>query len=118
MAIGSVKKVRFYANSVKSGQKLHMMLGHQTALAKLTFFKSSSSQTGTQPTPVPVSYLLVLDFSADCAYQYVEELSEDASVWALMMFDVPVTSPLVRFEECMKKLQGCTVGLVSCGRTA
>lgn len=38
VAIASVRKVRFFAGSVKSGSKIHIIVGHHVAMAKLIFF--------------------------------------------------------------------------------
>lgn len=44
MAIASVRKIRFYAGPVSSGSKLHVIMGHQVAMARLTFFKSNQNK--------------------------------------------------------------------------
>ena len=38
VVVAQVEKVRFYANSIPSGTRMHIMLGHATAMAELDFF--------------------------------------------------------------------------------
>ncbi|KAL4534591.1 hypothetical protein Ndes2526A_g05477 [Nannochloris sp. 'desiccata'] len=46
-AVVQVEKVRFYPGLVKSGSKMHVIVGHQTVMAKILFFGTPRSRGST-----------------------------------------------------------------------
>ena len=90
-AILAVDKVRFYPGDVKSQSKMHVIVGHQTVMAKLTFFgqpplMNQHALSSSSSSPASLSSSLksamndlsvstsnpAFDFSAE--YLYQEEL--------------------------------------------
>lgn len=121
-AILQVHKVRFYQGHLRSSVKLHIISGHQTVMATLTFF-GGSSQARTEPMGLPSQGGLAQlslnnnktpDFDLSSEYLYQDELEwpgpEQSSQpgenggsshhgatalwWAYVRFDEPITAPL------------------------
>jgi selenocysteine-specific elongation factor len=75
-AVASVHKIRFYTGTVATRSKYHISLGHETLLAKITFF--------TGPSP----------FDTQNLFQYQDELQAEGSTgtyYVLLEFERPVT---------------------------
>ncbi len=82
-AVVAAEKVRFYPGEVRSGAKMHVIVGHQTVMAKVTFFGTprSDAANGGGTAAAATAQLSALslaeragafDFGAE--YLYQEEL--------------------------------------------
>lgn len=105
-AVISVRKIGYFKGSLATRAKFHITMGHETVMAKVTFFGlpplgASGSTSDTRPPPsAPCS--LETAFSFDREYVYQEEYltsqgeaasGSDPEQWALLEFDRPVTCP-------------------------
>lgn len=97
-AVISTKKIGYFKGSLSTRAKFHITVGHETVMAKVTFF---GLPPDTTPTPSEPS-LLESPFSFDREYfyqdEYVSRQKEGASgpdpeQWALLEFERPVTCP-------------------------
>lgn len=80
-AVVHVEKVRFYPGIVKSGSKMHVIVGHQTVMAKFLFFgtpRGSGDSTGQDPKIESIESLSIstknntsgaFDYSKEYLYQ-------------------------------------------------
>lgn len=76
-AVVAAEKVRFYPGEVHSGAKMHVIVGHQTVMAKVTFFGTPRGSGAAAATAQLAALSLAeragaFDFSAE--YMYQEEL--------------------------------------------
>lgn len=105
-AVISVRKIGYFKGSLATRAKFHITMGHETVMAKVTFFgppplgASGSASDTTPPPSAPCS--LETAFSFDREYVYQEEYftsqgeassGSDPEQWALLEFDRPVTCP-------------------------
>lgn len=97
-AIISTKKIGYFKGSLATRAKFHITVGHETVMAKVTFF---GLPPDTTPTPSePSSLESPISFDREYFYQdeYVSRQKEGASgpdpeQWALLEFERPVTCP-------------------------
>ena len=79
-----VEKVRFYKEDVKTGQQMHVSIGHDTFQATCTFFTSQPSSSSTTPT--------ALTFDPALAYLNLPALPSEPAM-ALLTFPHPIALP-------------------------
>lgn len=90
----SVRKISYFKGSLATRAKFHITLGHDTVMAKVTFFGLPPPEAGvpTPPEPSPLD----APFSLERDYVYQEEYGgggAGADQWALLEFERPVTCP-------------------------
>uniref|UniRef100_A0A3B5MXY9 Selenocysteine-specific elongation factor n=1 Tax=Xiphophorus couchianus TaxID=32473 RepID=A0A3B5MXY9_9TELE len=98
-AIISTRKIGYFKGSLATRAKFHITVGHETVMAKVTFFGLPPADT--KPTPSePSSLETPFTFEREYSYQdeYVSRQKEAASgpdpeQWALLEFERPVTCP-------------------------
>lgn len=95
-AVVSVRKISYFKGSLATRAKFHITLGHDTLMAKVTFFGLPPPEPGT-PQPLE-PHPLDAPFALDRDYVYQEEYGEsgggaEAEQWALLEFERPVTCP-------------------------
>lgn len=105
-AVISVRKIDYFKGSLATRAKFHITVGHETVLARVTFFGlppvgASEPPSDTRPPPSqPCS--LETPFTFDREYFYQDEYSTgrgeassgpDPEQWALLEFERPVTCP-------------------------
>ncbi|XP_014240296.1 selenocysteine-specific elongation factor [Cimex lectularius] len=75
-----MKKVTYYRNTISSGSKYHVSIGHETVIAKLTLFLELSEKA---------------EFNLDKDYLFLDEYndSEQRVCYALLQFEHSVLSP-------------------------
>jgi selenocysteine-specific elongation factor len=114
--LAKVEKIPYHKHSCPTGGKFHITIGHETVMAKASFFGQSQKQEGTEQ--------ISKGFSYDFEYPYLEELTRPLAVndtppssksgavggveakplgtedvmlqstqWALLEFEHPVTCP-------------------------
>lgn len=105
-AVISVRKIGYFKGSLSTRAKFHITVGHETVMAKVTFFGlppagASEPPPDSKPPPSePCS--LETPFTFDKEYFYQDEyvtgqgegsLGPDPEQWALLEFERPVTCP-------------------------
>lgn len=105
-AVISVRKIDYFKGSLATRAKFHITVGHETVMARVTFFGlppvgASEPPSDTRPPPSqPRS--LETPFTFDREYFYQDEYSTcrgeassgpDPEQWALLEFERPVTCP-------------------------
>lgn len=102
-AVISVRKIGYFKGSLATRAKFHITVGHETVMAKVTFF---GLPPVASPEPPPDTQLCSLDtpFAFDREYFYQDEYATgqgeassgaDPEQWALLEFERPVTCPLL-----------------------
>ncbi|XP_030632457.1 selenocysteine-specific elongation factor [Chanos chanos] len=116
-AVISVRKIDYYRGPLSSRAKFHVTMGHETVMARISFFclatppnstnppdnKSSQSETPLNGSPAFADLSLdsVPPFSFDWEFRHQEEYligqgegeGRDPEQWALLEFERPVTCP-------------------------
>lgn len=95
-AVISVRKIGYFKGALSTRAKLHITIGHETVMAKVSFFGLppglATSETTSLETP----------FNFDREYFYQDEYvsgqdegskGQDPEQWALLEFERPVTCP-------------------------
>ncbi|XP_035007852.1 selenocysteine-specific elongation factor isoform X3 [Hippoglossus stenolepis] len=105
-AVISVRKIGYFKGSLATRAKFHITMGHETVMAKVTFFglppvvASESPAETKAPPSLPCS--LETPFTCDRQYLYQDEYvtgqgesssGPDPEQWALLEFERPVTCP-------------------------
>lgn len=104
-AVASVRKIGYFKGSLATRAKFHITVGHETVMARVTFFGLppvgvSEPPSDTKPPPEPCS--LETPFTFDREYFYQDEYltgqgeassGPDPEQWALLEFERPVTCP-------------------------
>ncbi|CAL8401859.1 unnamed protein product [Arctogadus glacialis] len=92
----SARKIGYFKGALATRAKFHVTVGHDTVMAKVTFFGLPSPAPGTGAGPAPLD----APFSFDREYLYQESYAEgpgggapDPEQWALLEFERPVTCP-------------------------
>lgn len=97
-AVVSVCKISYFKGSLVSRAKFHVTLGHDTLMAKVTFFGPPPPEEGAPSEPRPRD----APFALERDYVYLDEYGGDGPVggavggteqWALLEFERPVTCP-------------------------
>ncbi|XP_060898532.1 selenocysteine-specific elongation factor [Labrus mixtus] len=127
-AVISVRKIGYFKGSLATRAKFHITVGHETVMARVTFFGLPPlGASDTKPTPSePCS--LETAFTLDREYFYQEEYvtsqgegssGPDPEQWALLEFERPVTCPSlclvigskldtdIHANACRLAFQGC-----------
>ncbi|MEQ2165253.1 hypothetical protein GOODEAATRI_014981, partial [Goodea atripinnis] len=98
-AIISTRKIGYFKGSLATRAKFHITVGHETVMAKVTFFGLPPTVTKPRPSE-PSSLETPFTFDREYFYQdeYVTGQREGASgldpdQWALLEFERPVTCP-------------------------
>jgi len=100
-AIISVRKIVYFKGPLATRTKLHITVGHETVMARITFFGLHAAETpGSAPFPLDTP------FTYDREYLYQENYAvgqgeagagpragPDPEQWALLEFERPVTCP-------------------------
>ncbi|XP_030275889.1 selenocysteine-specific elongation factor isoform X4 [Sparus aurata] len=107
-AVISVRKIGYFKGSLATRAKFHITVGHETVMAKVTFFglpPVGASETPSDPKPPPPQPCsLETPFTFDREYFYQDEYMSgqseansgpDPDQWALLEFERPVTCPLL-----------------------
>nr|XP_020463431.1 selenocysteine-specific elongation factor [Monopterus albus] len=105
-AVISVRKIGYFKGSLATRAKFHITVGHETVMARVTFFGlppvgTSEPRFDTEPLPLqPCSLDTPFTFDREYFYQdeYVTSQGEARSnpkQWALLEFERPVTCPLL-----------------------
>lgn len=123
-AVISVRKIGYFKGSLATRAKFHITVGHETVLARVTFFGLPPSDS--KPTSAPCS--LETPFTFDREYFYQDEYASgqgegssgsDPEQWALLEFERPVTCPAlclvigskldtdIHANACRLAFQGC-----------
>lgn len=108
-AVMSVRKIGYFKGSLATRAKFHITVGHETVMAKVTFFglpppaapEEPACDAGGPPPPPPPPEPPSLEtpFTLDREYFYQEEYraggggGAEAEQWALLEFERPVTCP-------------------------
>ncbi|KAM3622322.1 uncharacterized protein V6R79_023163 [Siganus canaliculatus] len=101
-AVISVRKIGYFKGSLSTRAKFHITVGHETVMAKVTFFglPPVSASDSKPPSSEPCSLETPFTFEKEYFYQdeYVTGQGEatsgpDAEQWALLEFERPVTCP-------------------------
>ncbi|XP_012719259.2 selenocysteine-specific elongation factor [Fundulus heteroclitus] len=98
-AVISARKIGYFKGPLATRAKFHITVGHETVMAKVTFFGLPPAETKPAP-PEPSS--LETPFTFDREYFYQDEYvagqrdgapGPDPEQWALLEFERPVTCP-------------------------
>ncbi|KAM7402038.1 hypothetical protein PAMP_017309 [Pampus punctatissimus] len=104
-AVISVRKIGYFKGSLATRTKFHITVGHETVMARVTFFGLppvvvSEPPSDSKPPPESCSLETAFTFDREYFYQDVyltgqrEVTSEpDPEQWALLEFEQPVTCP-------------------------
>lgn len=105
-AVVSVRKIGYFKGSLATRAKFHITVGHETVMAKVTFFGLPPTGASEPPSDVkpPPSEPCSLEapFTFDREYFYQDEYvagqgegspGSDPEQWALLEFERPVTCP-------------------------
>ncbi|MBN3326451.1 SELB factor, partial [Atractosteus spatula] len=112
-AVVSVRKIGYYRGALPTRSKFHITIGHETVMARVTFFGPAPAEAGPAPAeagpapteagPAPAEAGPAHSFSFDRDYLFQEEYltghmgaageARDPEQWALLEFEKPVTCP-------------------------
>nr|XP_015203752.1 PREDICTED: selenocysteine-specific elongation factor isoform X2 [Lepisosteus oculatus] len=98
-AVVSVRKIGYYRGALPTRSKFHITIGHETVMARVTFFGPAPAEAGPAPAEAGPAH----SFSFDRDYLFQEEYvtgqpgaageAPDPEQWALLEFEKPVTCP-------------------------
>ncbi|KAK5872355.1 hypothetical protein PBY51_013067 [Eleginops maclovinus] len=107
-AVISVRKIGYFKGSLSTRAKFHITVGHETVMARVTFFglppvgASEPPSVSKPPPSQPCSLDTPFSFEREYFHQdeYVTAQGEaspacDPEQWALLEFERPVTCPLL-----------------------
>ncbi|KAI9522946.1 hypothetical protein NQZ68_032509 [Dissostichus eleginoides] len=107
-ALISVRKIGYFKGSLSTRAKFHITVGHETVMARLTFFglppvgasepPSVTNQPPSQPCPLDTPFTFEREYFHQDEYVIAQgEASPgcDPEQWALLEFERPVTCPLL-----------------------
>ncbi|KAK2862194.1 hypothetical protein Q5P01_001727 [Channa striata] len=105
-AVISVRKIGYFKGSLATRAKFHITVGHETVMARVSFFGlppvGSSEPPSDTKSPAPLPRSLDKPFSFDREYVYQDEYvvglgeansGSDPEQWVLLEFERPVTCP-------------------------
>ncbi|KAF8560821.1 hypothetical protein P879_07817 [Paragonimus westermani] len=93
--LGEVQRIPYFKSAIASKSRFHVFVGQDTALARLTFFRTTTKNAGEDGVKATVFSL-----NSQTAYEYMEELSSsekgrpDHLFWVLLEFERPFICPL------------------------
>ncbi|CAL8335559.1 unnamed protein product [Lota lota] len=90
-AVISARKIAYFRGSLSTGAKFHVTVGHDTVMAKVTFFGLLAASPSSDPAPLDTLFT----YEREYLYQesYVGGQGADPEQWALLEFERPVTCP-------------------------
>lgn len=95
-AVISIRKIGYFKGSLSTRTKFHITVGHETVMAKVTFFGLPPALANAEPTSLETPFY----FDREYFYQdeYLSGQGEggtgpDPEQWALLEFERPVTCP-------------------------
>ncbi|XP_034536411.1 selenocysteine-specific elongation factor [Notolabrus celidotus] len=127
-AVISVKKISYFKGSLSTRAKFHITVGHETVMAKVTFYGLPPLGDSNTQTPPAQPCSLETPFTFDREYHYQDEYvsgqgegssGPDPEQWALLEFERPVTCPSlclvigskldtdIHANTCRLAFQGC-----------
>ncbi|XP_076870593.1 selenocysteine-specific elongation factor isoform X1 [Brachyhypopomus gauderio] len=99
----TAQKIQYYRGAISSRSKFHITIGHETVMARVSFFsRASHSQSGVPSGGSPSATEASPDsFSFDWEFHHQEEYltgqgeaeGREPEQWALLEFERPVTCP-------------------------
>ncbi|XP_069010538.1 selenocysteine-specific elongation factor [Embiotoca jacksoni] len=98
----SVRKIGYFKGSLATRAKFHVTVGHETVMARVTFFGLPPAGASETDAPPAESRSLETPFTFDREYLHQEEYvagrgdgtsGPDPEQWALLEFERPVTCP-------------------------
>ncbi|XP_066520617.1 selenocysteine-specific elongation factor [Hoplias malabaricus] len=100
-AIISVWKIDYYKGALSSRSKFHITVGHETVMARVSFFSRAPGCSPPGASDERLSEQSSDSFSFDWEFQHQEEFmsgqgeaeSQEPQQWALLEFERPVTCP-------------------------
>lgn len=105
-AVISARKIGYFKGSLATRAKFHITVGHETVMAKVTFFGLPPADAAEPPSdskpPPSQPCSLETPFTFDREYYYQDEYcmgqgqagsGPDPEQWALLEFERPVTCP-------------------------
>lgn len=103
-AIISVRKIGYFKGSLATRAKFHITVGHETVMARVTFFGLPPADAAvSSPSSPPPPCSLETPFTFDREYFYQDEYitaqggstgpGPEPEQWALLEFERPVTCP-------------------------
>lgn len=100
-AIISVQKIEYYRGTLSSRSKFHITVGHETVMARVSFFSRASPNGLLGASDESVSEQSRDCFSFDWEFHHQEEFlrsqgeaeGQEPQQWALLEFERPVTCP-------------------------
>lgn len=98
-AIISVRKIEYYRGALSSRAKFHITVGHETVMARVSFFSRASLSVDSGAAPPTGHSAEAFSFEDEFCHQeeYLtvqgEAEGRDPAQWALLEFERPVTCP-------------------------
>ncbi|XP_029359120.1 selenocysteine-specific elongation factor isoform X2 [Echeneis naucrates] len=101
-AVISVRKIGYFKGSLATRAKFHITVGHETVMARVTFFGLPPVNASTPPSEPSLPHSLEMPFAFDREYFYQDEYvtgqvemssGPEPEQWALLEFERPVTCP-------------------------
>lgn len=128
-AVISVRKIGYFKGSLATRAKFHITVGHETVMARVTFFGLPPLGASEPPSDIkPQPHSLQTPFTFEREYFYQDEYATsqgeassgpDPEQWALLEFERPVTCPSlclvigskldtdIHANACRLAFQGC-----------
>ncbi|XP_041639429.1 selenocysteine-specific elongation factor [Cheilinus undulatus] len=101
-AVISVRKISYFKGSLATRAKFHITMGHETVMARVSFFGLPPLEASESKPPPSQPCSLETPFTFDREYLYQDEYvsgqregssGPDPEQWALLEFERPVTCP-------------------------
>lgn len=98
-AIISVRKIEYYRSALSSRAKFHITIGHETVMARVSFFSKASLSVDSGAAPHTEQSTEVFSYDWEFCHQeeYLtgqgEAKEQDPAQWSLLEFERPVTCP-------------------------
>lgn len=101
-ALISVRKIGYFKGALATRAKFHITVGHETVMAKVTFFGRPGPEAAEEPPSDSLPRPLDTPFSFEREYVHQDEYvvgqkdagaGNDPEQWALLEFERPVTCP-------------------------
>lgn len=97
-AVVSVRKIGYFKGSLATRAKFHITVGHETVMARVTFFGLPVDSKPASPEPCSLETAFTFDREYFYQDEYVSNQGDgssgiDPEQWALLEFERPVTCP-------------------------